>query len=75
MSEATRRIRPAEGNHVQNSVSLVNKKSSFEIDLRVEGASQDPISQDEAKINEVNENLDMFEMIMCKIRSYDFVER
>ena len=45
---------------VQNSVSLVDKNPLFEIDLRVEGVSQDAILQDEAKMNEINEKLEKF---------------
>ena len=42
-------IRNVRGNttDVQNSVSFVDKKPHFEIDLRVEGVSQDAILQDE----------------------------
>ena len=40
---------------MQNSVSLVDKRLHFEIDLRVEGVSQDAILQDEAKMNKISE--------------------
>ena len=43
---------------VRNSVSPVDKKPQFEIDLRGEGVSQDAILQDEAKMNEINEKLE-----------------
>ena len=36
------------------------KKSQFEIDLRVEGESQDAILQDEEKRKETNEKLKLF---------------
>ena len=39
---------------VRNSVSLVDKKPQFEIDLRVEGVSQDAILQDEEQMKEIN---------------------
>ena len=42
---------------VRDSESDVEKKPQFEIDLRVEGVSQDAILQDEEKIKEVNEKV------------------
>ena len=50
---------------MQNFVSLVDKKPQFEIDLRVEGVSQDDILQDEAKMNEINEKLEKSYMGSC----------
>ena len=38
---------------MQNSVSHVDKKPQFEIDLRVEGVSLDAVVQEEAKMNEI----------------------
>ena len=40
---------------VQDFEPDVEKKPQFEIDLRVEGVSQDAILKDEAKMNEINE--------------------
>ena len=40
-------------------------RKQFEIDLRVEGVSQDAILQDEAKMNEINEKLEKFKMGSC----------
>ena len=50
---------------VQNSVSLVHKNPQFEIDLRVEGVSQDAILQDEEKMNETNEELEKLRIGSC----------
>ena len=50
---------------VPNSVSLVDRKPHFEIDLRVEGVSQDAILHDEAKMNEINEKLEKRKMGSC----------
>ena len=40
-------------------------RKQFEIDLRVEGVSQDAILQDEAKMNEISEKLENFKMGSC----------
>ena len=50
---------------VRFSVSPVDKKPQVEIDLRIEGVSQDAILQDEAKMNETNEKLEKFKMVSC----------
>ena len=39
---------------------MKKKKPQFEIDLRVEGESQDAILQDEEKRKEINEKLELF---------------
>ena len=43
----------------------VEKKPQFEIDLRVEGVSQDAILQDGAKMNEINEKLEKLKVGPC----------
>ena len=45
------------GKPVRNSVP-VDKKPQFEIDLRMEGASQGAISQDEEQMKEINKKLE-----------------
>ena len=50
---------------VQDLEPDVEKKPHIEIDLRVEGASQDAILQDEAKMNEINEKLEKLEVGSC----------
>ena len=49
------------GKPVRNSVSFVDKKPKFEIDLRVEGVSQDAILKDEQK-KEINKQLEKLKM-------------
>ena len=44
---------------------FVDKKPQFEIDLRMEGLSQDAMLQDEAKMNDINEKLEKFKMGSC----------
>ena len=50
---------------VQEFEPAVEKKPQFEIDLRVEGESQDAIFQDEAKMNEINEKLQKLKIESC----------
>ena len=54
MSEATQRMIRLVRKLVRDSESVVDKKPQFEIDLRVEGVSQDAILQDEEKMKEIN---------------------
>ena len=63
MSKAIRQmiqVLPASRKLVRNSVSLVDKKPQFEIDLRVEGVPQDAILEDEEQMEEVNKKLENF---------------
>ena len=49
---------------------LVDKKTQFEIDLRIKGVSQDATLQDKAKMNEINEKSEKLKSwIMHKIYS------
>ena len=61
---------------MRNSVSLVDKKPQFEIDLRVEGVSQDAILQDEEKMKEISKKLEKLRNGSCtkSIRN-DFKDR
>ena len=45
---------------MRDSGQAVDKKPRFEIDLRVQGVSQDAILQDEEKLKEINEKLEKF---------------
>ena len=45
---------------VRNPEPVVEKKPQFEVDLRVDGVSQDAILQDIAKMQEMNEKLEKF---------------
>ena len=56
---------------VQEFEPDVEKKPQFEIDLGVEGASQDAISQDEAKMIEITEMLEVKIWIVHKISVCD----
>ena len=47
------------------SVSTVDRKPQFEIDLRVEGVSQDAILQDEEKMKEINKKLEKLRIGSC----------
>ena len=61
-SEATQRMIRLE--------PTVEKKPQFEIDLRVEGVSQDSILQDEERMKEINEKFEKFKQgIRHKIHS------
>ena len=62
MSEATQRmIRLLQGSLYGALSRLLTKKPQFEIDLR-KGVSQDAISQDEAKMSEINAKLEKSKM-------------
>ena len=50
---------------VRDSESVVDKKPQFEIDLRVEGVSQDTILQDEEKMKEINKKLERLRIGSC----------
>ena len=66
MSEATQQmLKLAQGDLCDTLSQLLRKKPQFEIDLRVEGVSQDAILQDEAKMNEINEKLEKLKIGSC----------
>ena len=48
-----------------NSVSRVDKKPKFEIDLRVEGVSQDAIVKDEEQMKEIRKKLEKLKSGSC----------
>ena len=50
---------------MRDSVSAVDKKPQFEIDLRVEGVSQDVILQNEEKMKEINNKLEKLRNGSC----------
>ena len=59
MSKATRRDDQTSSRKVvRNSVSFVDKRPQFEIDLRFEGVSQCTILQDEEQMKEINKKLE-----------------
>ena len=49
----------------RNSVSLVDKKPKFEIDLRVERVPQDAILKEEEQMKEINNKLEKFRIGSC----------
>ena len=51
--------RVVQGNLSRNPELLVDTNPKFEIDLRIEGVSQDAILQDEVKMNEINKKLEV----------------
>ena len=55
---------------VRDFEPAVETKPQLEIDLRVEGVSQDAVLQDEEKMDEINEKFGNIENgIMCRIHS------
>ena len=50
----------------RNSVSPVDKKPEFEIDLRVEGVPQDAILKDEEQMKETNKKLEKLKIGSCR---------
>ena len=63
MSTSTRRL-------VRDPEPAVDTKPQFEIDLRVEGVSQDAILQDEEKMKEINEKLEEFQILIRQKKNY-----
>ena len=49
----------------RNSVSLVDRKPKFEIDLREEGVPQDTIMKDEEQMKEINKKLEKLKIGSC----------
>ena len=49
----------------RNSVSPVDKKPKFEIDLRLEGVPQDAILKDEEQLKEINQKLEKLKIGSC----------
>ena len=50
---------------VRDPEPAVEEKPRFEIDLRVEGVSQDAVLQDEEKMNEINKKLKQLRIGSC----------
>ena len=68
MSKAIRQriqVLLASGNMERNSVPLVDKKPTFEVDLRVEGVLQDAILEDEELMKETNKKLEKLKIGSC----------